>query len=86
MVQKKTVQTRLPHSFLLSAVIIRKDENSKLSDITRWCGYDVLCDIEITISNAITGHVLVTFPQRYDEMMPVFVLVVHNVTINGVEN
>ena len=61
------------------------DKNSELSDVVCWCGYDVFYDIEITKSNAITGYVFVTFPQAYDEMMSVSVLVSYNVMINGVD-
>ena len=50
-----------------------------------WCGYDVSYVIELTVSNAITGYVIVTFPILLDEVIPVFVLVTYNVTINGVE-
>ena len=44
-----------------------------------------MCDVEITISNTIKGDVLVSFPERHNEVVPVFVLLVYNVTINGVE-
>ena len=42
-----------------------------------------MCDV--TMSNIIEGTVFVTFPERHDEVVPVFVLVIYNVTINGVE-
>ena len=44
-----------------------------------------MCDVEITVSNTIKGDVTVTFPERHIDVIPVLVLVIYNVTINGVE-
>jgi hypothetical protein len=66
-------------------VIISNNETSAISDISYFHGFDIMCDVEVTVSNTIKGDVLVTFPERHDEVVPVFVLVIYNVTINGVE-
>ena len=78
--------TRLPSFFFLSTVIIRKDENSKVSYISHWRGYSVSCNVQITTSNAITGRIVMEFPKRYNEMMPVSVLVIYKVKINDDEH
>ena len=41
--------------------------------------------VQITKSNVIKGSIDVTFPQAYNEALCVFVMVVYNVKINGVE-
>ena len=83
--KKREYRLGLPPSFLLSPVIIHNNEKSDISEVTCWCGYDVMCDVEITVSNTIKGDILGTFPERHDEVIPIFVLIVYNVTINGVE-
>ena len=82
--KKRDYRVGLPPSFLLSRSTIR-EENIEISNVMGWCGYDVSYVIELTVSNAITGYVIVTFPILLDEVIPVFVLVTYNVTINGVE-
>ena len=72
-------------SFFIPVVIISNNENSAISDISCFRGFDVLCDVEVTVSNTIKGDVIVTFIQNHDEVVPVFVLLIYNVTINGVE-
>ena len=72
-------------SFFIPVVIISNNENSAISDISYFHGFDIMCDVEVTVSNTIKGDVLVTFPERHDEVVPVFVLVIYNVSINGVE-
>jgi hypothetical protein len=83
----------LPRSFCLHSVTIgrekskeiRDGETSEMSDFVCWCGYAILYLVEITKSNVIKGYINVTFPQAYDKAMHVFVLVIFNVMINGVE-
>ena len=82
-----------PSSFLLHPVIIRRDKSTEfrdgetfeLSDCLCWRGYSVMYSIHITKSNVIEGSIDVTFPQAYNEALSVFVMVVYNVKINGVE-
>ena len=83
--KKREYRLSEPSSFLLFPVIIHHNENADTSGVTTWCGYDVMCDFEITASNTIKGTVTVTFLERYDGVVPVFVLVIYNGTINGVE-
>ena len=74
-----------PSSFFLYPVIIHNNEKSDIGEVKSWRGYDVTYDVEITVSNTIKGDVLVTFPERHDEVVTMLVLVIYNVTINGVE-
>ena len=83
--QKREYRLTEPSSFFIPEVIMSNDETSSISDIASFHGYDIMCEIEITVSNTIKGDIMVTFPERHDEVVPVFVLVIYNVSINGVE-
>ena len=83
--QKREYRLSEPCSFFILEVIMSNDETSAMSNIASFRGYDIMCDIEITVSNTIKGDIIVTFPERHDEVVPVFVLVIYNVSINGVE-
>ena len=83
--KKREYRLNEPSSFSLSPVTIRHNENGGTSEVTTWCGYDVMCDVEI-MSDAVKGTVSVTFPESHNDVVPVFVLVIYNVTINGVEH
>ena len=75
-----------PNPFWLPDVTIGGKETSVSSDyIGNYCGYQVSFIIEMTMSDSMTGHVLVGFPQSEYKMIPVFVFVKYIVTINGVE-
>ena len=76
----------LLNPLLLPDVTIRGQETSVLSDIiANYCAYEISYIIEMTMSDSMTGHVLVGFPQSEYKMIPVFVFVKYIVTINGVE-
>ena len=81
--KKREYRLNEPSSFSLSTIIIHHNENGGTSEVTSWHGYDVMCDVDITMSNTIKGTVFVSFPEKDDDVALVFVLVIYNVTING---
>ena len=83
--QKREYRVRESSSFFIPEVIISKNENSAKRTIVCFHGFDILFDVEITVSNAIKGELLVTFSETHNQPVPVFVLLIYTVTINGIE-
>ena len=59
--KKREYRLNEPSSFSLSTIIIHHNENGGTSEVTSWHGYDVMCDVDITMSNTIKGTVFVSF-------------------------
>ena len=82
--KKQECRLNEPSSFVIPPVFIYNKVNQEIGDFAYWHGYDIMCNVSVE-SNAIKGDILVTFLEINDEVVPVFVLLIYTVTINGDE-